>query len=126
METSYTQLKEKEVINLNSGKRLGRIIDIMFDNQTGKVQGILLPGDRKLFHKSDDIFVPLQNLYKIGDDVILISNLSMINKSNYVSNNLRQSEILKNNNSSLENSHYKSDKLKSFVRYRRINNNKYN
>lgn len=125
METSFTELKEKEIINLNNGKKLGRIIDIIFENQTGKVQGILLPGDKKLFHKADNIFVPLQNLKKIGDDVILINIFSQPTQPNYVSGRARQTNASASQGT-IENSIYQSKPTKSFIRYRRIDNSKYN
>ena len=125
METSFTALKEKEIINLNNGKKLGRIIDIVFDNQTGKVQGILLPGDKKLFHKADNIFVPLQNLKKIGDDVILINFYSSLNTIDHSISTQKQIHPIKMQDQNIENSLYEN-KQKSFIRYRRINNSKYN
>ena len=73
MEVTFTDLKEKEIVNVYDGKKLGRIIDIIFDNTNGAVRGIVVPGDKKLFRKGDDIFVPLGNIKRIGDDVILVS-----------------------------------------------------
>ncbi len=73
MEVCFSDLKEKEIVNIFDGKKLGRIIDILFDASSGVVRGIVVPGDRKLFRKNDDIFVPLERLKKIGDDVILVS-----------------------------------------------------
>ena len=70
MEILFTDLKEKEVVNVYDGKKLGRIIDLVFDIQTGKVIGIVVPGERKIFRRADDIFVPLEKLKRIGDDVI--------------------------------------------------------
>ena len=72
MEISFTELKEKEVINVFDGKKLGRIVDILFDCISGEVKGIVVPGERKLFHKNEDLFVPLNRLKKIGNDVILV------------------------------------------------------
>ena len=72
MEVSFSDLKEKEIININNGKKLGHIVDILFDCSSGTVQGVVVPGERKLFKKCDDIFIPLTKLRKIGDDVILV------------------------------------------------------
>ncbi len=73
MEVCFSDLKEKEIVNVFDGRKLGRIIDILFDASTGMVRGIVVPGDKKLFRKNEDIFVPLEKLKKIGDDVILVS-----------------------------------------------------
>lgn len=72
MEISFADLKEKEVINIFDGKKLGRIIDITFDGASGQVLGIVLPGIKKFMRKSEDIFVPISNLKKIGEDVLLV------------------------------------------------------
>ena len=42
MEISFTELKEKEVINVFDGKKLGRIVDILFDCISGEVKGIVV------------------------------------------------------------------------------------
>ena len=72
MEVSYIDLKNKEVINVLDGRKLGHIVDIIFDNLTGQVNGVVVPGNKKLFRKSEDIFVPLTKIKKIGNDVILV------------------------------------------------------
>lgn len=72
MEISFSLIKSKDVVNIYDGKRLGRAIDIVFDAGTGKVLGIVLPAIKKLFKKNEDIFVPIEFLKKIGDDVILV------------------------------------------------------
>ena len=72
MNVSFLDLREKEVINVYSGSRLGRIVDIVFDVSSGEVLGIVVPGDKKLFKKSEDVFVPLDKIKRIGSDVILV------------------------------------------------------
>lgn len=72
MEISFTELKQREVVNIYDGKKLGRIIDIVFDNESRAVKGVVLPGEHRLFRKTDDLFVPLELLKKIGDDVIFV------------------------------------------------------
>lgn len=72
MEVCFLDLREKEVVNVYDGKKLGRIVDILFDASSGTVRGIVVPGDKKLFHRSDDIFVPLEKIKRIGGDVILV------------------------------------------------------
>lgn len=72
MEISFIDIREKEVINIYDGKKLGHIIDIMFDRQSGKVTGVVVPGIRRFMRKTEDIFVPIENLKKIGEDVLLV------------------------------------------------------
>ena len=45
MEISFCDLKKKEVINIADGKRLGRTIDVVFAVPSGRVCGIVVPGD---------------------------------------------------------------------------------
>lgn len=72
MELSFLDLKEREIINVYDGKKLGRIIDIVFNNETGIVRGIVVPGDKKMFRKDEDIFIPIDKIKRIGGDVILV------------------------------------------------------
>ena len=73
MELSFEELREKEIIDINSGKKLGNTIDLIFDTGNGRVVGISIAGDKKLFKKSEEIFISLGQIYNIGDDVVLIA-----------------------------------------------------
>lgn len=73
MEISFTDLKEKEVINIVDGKKLGRIVDVVFSVSSGVVKGVIVPGEKKIFRKSEDIFLALNQVKKIGGDVILVN-----------------------------------------------------
>lgn len=76
METTFCELRGKEVINVSDGKRLGRIIDIVFETNCGKVLGFIVPCYNRswnIFKNADDIFIPFNNVCKFGDDVILVN-----------------------------------------------------
>lgn len=72
MEISYSELRCKEVVNTQNGTRMGKIIDMIIDSNGKNVLGIVVPGIRKLFKGSEDIFIPWRNITKIGTDVILV------------------------------------------------------
>lgn len=75
METTFCELRGKEVINVIDGKRLGRIIDIVFETTYGRILGLVVPAYNKgwnIFKNSDDIFIPYNNVCKIGEDAILV------------------------------------------------------
>ncbi len=72
METSYQELRQKEVVNICDGKRLGRICDIVFTYPEGKVLGIVAPGGRGFRFGKADIFIDLKDINKIGVDVIMV------------------------------------------------------
>ena len=73
MEISYTELRSKEVVNLQNGARMGKIIDLIIDSNGKNVLGLVVPGVRRLFKGSEDIFIPWRDITKIGSDVILVS-----------------------------------------------------
>ena len=72
MDITFNKLRQKDVINIFDGKKLGRIMDISFDSLSGSILGFVCPGDKKLFKRSEDLFIPVENIKKIGEDVILI------------------------------------------------------
>ena len=73
MEISYTELRGKEVVNLQNGARMGKLIDMIIDSSGKNVLGLVVPGVRRLFKSGEDIFIPWCNISKIGNDVILVS-----------------------------------------------------
>lgn len=71
---TFCELREREVINVADGKRLGRLCDIAFNNR-GSVLGMIVPGERGFFKNmtgADSIFIPWNCIMKIGHDVILV------------------------------------------------------
>ena len=74
---TFCELRGKEIVNLADGKRLGRPIDLAL-SCNGRVLGIMAPGDRRGMRSigKDAVFIPWQNITKIGDDAILV-NLSV-------------------------------------------------
>ena len=72
MENSYCELRNKEVVNVLNGKRLGRIVDLIISSRSCRVLGLVVPGCKKFFKTKDDIFIPWKNIQRIGDDVILV------------------------------------------------------
>ncbi|MBP7072027.1 MAG: YlmC/YmxH family sporulation protein [Clostridiaceae bacterium] len=70
-----SELKQKDVININDGRRLGVVYDVEIDMEKGKIDALVVPGTGKilgLFSKESDIVVSWENIKKIGADVILI------------------------------------------------------
>lgn len=65
--------REKEVINLSDGRRLGYVTEIEFDICTGKITAIIVCGEGSFFGKGKkDIVIPWCNIEKIGADIILV------------------------------------------------------
>lgn len=72
METSFSELKQKETVNICDGKRLGKVCDIVFTFPDGKVQGIVVPGGKGFRWGKAEMFVELKKIIKIGEDVVLV------------------------------------------------------
>lgn len=72
-----SELRAKEVININDGRRLGPIKDIDIDLEEGRICAIILPtyGSTKLigfFSREQEIVIPWEKIVRIGIDVILV------------------------------------------------------
>jgi len=68
-------LKQKEVINMNDGKRLGFVFDIEINLEDGRIEAIILPGTGKLFGiigKDTEIVIPWDRVKIVGEDTILV------------------------------------------------------
>ena len=75
MESSFLELRCKEVVNSVDGKRLGHIVDIVFELESGRVCGLVVPGNKNFwnaFKGGSEIFIPYSQIVKIGDDTILV------------------------------------------------------
>lgn len=71
---TFCELREREVINVADGHKLGRIFDITFSSQ-GKITGLIVPGEKKFLKNltgADSLFIPWPSVLKIGSDVILV------------------------------------------------------
>ena len=68
-----SELRQKEVINIKTGKRLGNIIDYDIDLRSGRVTGVSVPvqGKFSILAKNDqDIFVAWEKIKKIGNKIL--------------------------------------------------------
>ena len=121
MDISFNDLRNKEVINLTDGSRMGHIIDLIFNHETGVVVGFLVPGERKFFKKNEDVFISLEKVRRIGDDVILVRMEVVEN----LSNRYRVKDSKRKNNYSQAHSLRLTKANGSFIRYRKLDNKKY-
>lgn len=71
-----SDLREKEVINLYNGERVGYIYDFDIDMENGTITGIIIPAEGKVlsfFSKNHDIHVSWNKIIKVGTDTILVN-----------------------------------------------------
>jgi YlmC/YmxH family sporulation protein len=77
-----SDLRQREVINMVDGKRLGFVSDLDIDLEEGRVKSIIIPAQGKffsLFARSGDYVIPWEQIKKIGSDVILVELKEFIN-----------------------------------------------
>lgn len=70
-----TSIRDREVININDGRKLGIVSDVEIDFAQGKVTSIIIPGTGKilgLFGGENDLVLPWSCIKKVGSDVILV------------------------------------------------------
>jgi YlmC/YmxH family sporulation protein len=70
-----SDLRQKEVINIPDGKRLGCICDLEIDICDGKVCAIIVPGPSKFFsffRQERCHVIPWCRIIRVGEDVILV------------------------------------------------------
>ena len=72
MELNFSDLRAKEVVNTQDGRKLGRVCDIALCYPENKWLGIIVPGGKFSF-KKNDLFIDLKNIVKIGEDVVLVN-----------------------------------------------------
>ena len=71
----FVELRNKEIINLYDGSRMGYVCDVEFDVNTGKAQSIIVPYKRGflgIFSRNNEYVIPWENIKKIGDDIIFV------------------------------------------------------
>jgi YlmC/YmxH family sporulation protein len=65
----------KMVIDVKTGRRLGELIDVEVDDESGKITAIVVPGEAKMFGllgSGPDLVIPWTRIKKIGPDCILV------------------------------------------------------
>ena len=74
MVCTLSDLRDKEVINVLSGKRLGYVCDVEIDCSCGRVCALLVPGPSKCFGlvRGGLLRIPWDKIERIGDDIILV------------------------------------------------------
>ena len=73
---TFSELKQKDVVNVFDGKRLGKPIDLVL-NQGACVEALVVPGSGGGFlsllkQEKEGCFIPWNQVLRIGDDVILV------------------------------------------------------
>ena len=75
MNSKGLDFKHKEVINIKTGEKLGFVLDVNADLETGTITSIIVPGSSKfisIFSSANDIIIPWDRIRSIGEDIILV------------------------------------------------------
>lgn len=76
MNCRLADLRNKEVISIKDGTRIGCVNDVEVDIKCAKVISIIVYGKLKCFGilgRCDDIIIRWENIEVIGDDTILVN-----------------------------------------------------
>lgn len=80
---SINNLRQMEIVDINSGSKMGYIKDLRIDCEDYRIISILLPSIKSSwFNKNNIIEIPWEKVKKIGVDVILVdgSDVNMENE----------------------------------------------
>lgn len=74
MET-LLNLQTKEIVSVETGARIGYIVDLEIDVDSGLITDIIVgtrSGLGNLFNKRDETIIPWERIITLGNDVILV------------------------------------------------------
>jgi len=74
---TLSELRTKEVINMQDGRKLGRVMDIEFCVHDSRVTALVVPAETSLIQtlrgEKCGTVIPWEHICRIGDDVVLVS-----------------------------------------------------
>jgi len=91
MVCSLSELKDKEVVDIRTGERLGTVDDVRFDTVTSMVTGLVIYGRRGFFGTlgGDDTEIPCSAIKVIGTDIILVDHHELTFSTNIGRNSFK-------------------------------------
>ena len=76
MKCTLTALRNKEIINIRNGARMGYVDDIEFDTDDSMIKSFIIYGRSRFFGllgRDDDIILTCDDIEIVGVDTVLIS-----------------------------------------------------
>ena len=73
-----SDLQYKDVVNVVDGKKIGNIIDVNLEYNSGKMDSLIVEKSKffiSMFSTKDEIEIRWEQIEKIGEDVILVKLL---------------------------------------------------
>ena len=75
MRQRVDDMRDKEVININDGAKVGFICDLEVETKTAEITALIIYGKLRLFGllgREEDMVIPWENVKLIGDDTVLV------------------------------------------------------
>ncbi len=76
MVCSFSGIRNKEVVDLRSGLKIGFVDDIELDTVSGKIVSLVVYGKPRAFGlmgRDEDIVIKCSDIELIGEDIILVN-----------------------------------------------------
>lgn len=76
MKCTLAELRNKEIINIKDGTRMGYVDDVEFDTDDAMIKSFIIYGRARFFGllgREDDIIITCDDIEIIGVDTVLIS-----------------------------------------------------
>lgn len=79
---TVNELRDREVVSVCDGKRLGYVCDLEIDLCTGKILSLILPGEFRYFgfSRAAPCVIPWCAVTRIGNDIILVNTAEITPK----------------------------------------------
>ena len=72
---SLSELRDKEVINVENGEKLGYIDDVEFEAEKERIAAFVIYGRKRfggLFGRENDLIIACRQIELIGNDTVLV------------------------------------------------------
>ena len=72
----FLDLRDKEIINISNGHRLGCVYDLEIEFPKGELRALIVPGPARffgLFGREPDFLIPVDSVTCLGQDIILVN-----------------------------------------------------
>ena len=76
MKCTLSEMRNKEIINIKNGARLGYVDDVEFETETASIKSFIVYGRTRFFGflgREDDLIITCDEIEVVGVDTILIS-----------------------------------------------------
>lgn len=76
MKCTLSEMRNKEIINIKDGARIGYVDDVEFDTETATIKSFIIYGRTRFLGflgKEDDLVITCDEIEVVGVDTILVS-----------------------------------------------------